>query len=443
MFIVTSQEAIDSVVKITGNDFSKIQGRFNTRLSLSSSSVDEVIKKRVLAKTEDADHLLQMEYEKEASGLKSLFAIDNPILDIKGFTSAAEFSATFPFVPYQFIVIQKVLAEIRKHGNSGKHLSGGERSMLSGFQEAAQKVENKDENALVPFYQFYDTVHTFLESAIRRVIDRCQNAADANDGLEQQDVNVLKLLYLVRYIEDVKANIENIAILMIDDIHTDKIALRASITASLERLLSQNYISRNGDTYAFLTDEEQDIAIDIKNTPVDSAQIVQSISQTVYGEIYPAKKYKYGKYDLALTYSVKKTINLRLVYRAFIKFALSVVPENISLELEQGYKMLKEDKEFPSYRGSLFLFHEEIPTPCIAVYESDSENAITKYFCTIDIYQIRYIVPLDFNNPIENVPDEIIMSVDCPSNIPYNICPFDYSDEARTLIQKEQPYHRI
>ena len=86
--MVTRQEAIDSVVKITGNDFSKIQGRFNTRLSLSFSSVDEVIKKRVLAKTEDADHLLQMEYEKEASGLKSLFAFDNPILDIKGFIAS-------------------------------------------------------------------------------------------------------------------------------------------------------------------------------------------------------------------------------------------------------------------------------------------------------------------------------------------------------------------
>lgn len=308
--MVTSQEAIDSVVKITGNDFSKIQGRFNTRLSLSSSSVDEVIKMRVLAKTEDADHLLQMEYEKEASGLKSLFAFNNPILDIKGFTSAAEFSATFPFVPYQFIVIQKVLAEIRKHGNSGKHLSGGERSMLSGFQEAAQKIENKDENALVPFYQFYDTVHTFLESAIRRVIDRCQNAAEAHDGLEQQDVNVLKLLYLVRYIEDVKANIENIAILMIDDIHTDKIALRASITASLERLLTQNYISRSGDTYAFLTDEEQDIAYEIKNnTFVDNAQVVRSISQTIYGEIYPTKKYKYGKYDFAYDQYADETLN--------------------------------------------------------------------------------------------------------------------------------------
>ena len=42
--IVTSQEAIDDVVKVQGNDFSKIQGRFDTKLSLSSSDIDEVIK---------------------------------------------------------------------------------------------------------------------------------------------------------------------------------------------------------------------------------------------------------------------------------------------------------------------------------------------------------------------------------------------------------------
>ena len=307
--MVTSQEAIDSVVKIAGDDFSKIQGRFNTRLSLSSSSVDEVIKKRVLAKTEEADQLLHMVYDKEQAVLKNLFVFNDSVLDIKGFADSGEFVATFPFVPYQFIIIQKVLAEIRKHGNSGKHLSGGERSMLSGFQEAAQKVQEKDENALLPFYLFYDTVHTFLESAIRRVIDRCQNAADNHDGIEPQDVAVLKLLYLVRYIDDIKANIDNIATLMVDDIRTDKIALRASVTASLERLQSQNYVSRNGDTYAFLTDEEQDVAVDIKNTVVDSAQITQSIAQTVFGEIYPAKKFKHGRYDFAYDQYIDETLN--------------------------------------------------------------------------------------------------------------------------------------
>ena len=307
--MVTSQEAIDSVVKIAGDDFSKIQGRFNTRLSLSSSSVDEVIKKRVLAKTEEADQLLHMVYDKEQAVLKNLFVFNDSVLDIKGFADGGEFAATFPFVPYQFIIIQKVLAEIRKHGNSGKHLSGGERSMLSGFQEAAQKVQEKDENALLPFYLFYDTVHTFLESAIRRVIDRCQNAADNHDGIEPQDVAVLKLLYLVRYIDDIKANIDNIATLMVDDIRTDKIALRGSVTASLERLQSQNYVSRNGDTYAFLTDEEQDVAVDIKNTVVDSNQITQSIAQTVFGDIYPAKKFKHGRYDFSYDQYIDETLN--------------------------------------------------------------------------------------------------------------------------------------
>lgn len=306
--MVTSQEAIDSVVKISGDDFSKIQGRFNTRLSLSSASVDEVIKKRILKKNEDADQLLRLVYDKERAVLKNLFTFNNAVLDIKGYADGAEFSATYPFVPYQFIIIQKVLAEIRKHGNSGKHLSGGERSMLSGFQEAAQKVQGKDENALVPFSQFYDTVHTFLESPIRRVIDRCQTAADKHDGLEQRDVSVLKLLYLIRYIDDIKANIDNIAILMIDDICTDKINLRNEIAASLERLETQNYVARNGDNYSFLTDEEQDIAIDIRNTTVDSATIVQSIGQTIFSDIYPSKKYKYNKYDFAYDQYIDETL---------------------------------------------------------------------------------------------------------------------------------------
>lgn len=307
--MVTSQEAIDSVVKISGDDFSKIQGRFNTRLSLSSSSVDEVIKKRILGKTYEAEMLLRMVYDKQHAVLKNLYTFNNPVKDIKGFTNGEEFAASFPLVPYQFIILQKVMTEIRKHGNSGKHFSGAERSMLSASQEATQKMKDKDENALVPFYLFYDTLLTFLESPIRRVIDRCQTAADNRDGLEQDDVCVLKTLYLIRYIEDIKANVDNIAILMIDDIHTDKIALRNRIFASLERLLSQNYVSRNGDTYAFLTDEEQDVAIDIKNTVVDSSNIIRGIAETVYGDIYPSKRYTYGKYVLPYDQYIDEMLN--------------------------------------------------------------------------------------------------------------------------------------
>lgn len=309
--ICTGQEAIDEVIKARQDEFSRIQARFKTRLSLTSASADEVIQKRILKKKPDATIELEKIYDAKSSELRNLFSFADATKDIKGYTGPEDFSRNYPFVSYQFIILQKVFAEIRKHGNSGKHLSGGERSMLSGFQEAVQKIQDKDEYTLAPFYLFYDTVHTFLDSSIRRVIERCQRAADNGDGIEQQDVNVLKLLYLIRYIDDIPANLENIVILMADSIQLDKIAVRKSVETSLDRLFSQNYIGKANGVYNFLTDEEQDIQRDIyQNTQVDTAEIVERIGRMIFEDIYTAKKHRYSQnsgYDFPFDRMVDRT----------------------------------------------------------------------------------------------------------------------------------------
>ena len=296
----TGQEALDEIIKTRQDEFSRIQARFKTRLSLSSTSADEVIQKRLLSKTDEAEEELEKVYNANDSVLRNLlkFNKDDALLDVRGFETPQEFARDFPFVPYQFLLLQKVYTAIRKHGNAGKHQSSGERSMLSGFQEAAKSVQEQNEFALVPFYKFYDTVKTSLDGAINRVIDRCQNAADEDRGIKQQDVDVLKLLYLIRYVDtDVKSTLDSIVILMADNINMDKIQMRAQVQESLDRLLSQNYIGRNGNTYNFLTDEEQDIARDIKETSVDTAQIIERIGHLVFGDIYDKKKYRYRIYD--------------------------------------------------------------------------------------------------------------------------------------------------
>ena len=84
------------------------------------------------------------------------------------------------------------------------------------------------------------------------MIERCEKAADIGAGIESMDVDVLKLLYLIRYVDDIPANIDNIVILMSDDIRTDKIVLREKVKDSLNRLMSQNYIGRTGETHHFL-----------------------------------------------------------------------------------------------------------------------------------------------------------------------------------------------
>ncbi len=307
--VATGQEALDEMIKVRADEFSRIMARFAIRLSLTSSSVGEVIEKRLLTKTDEANSILNSVYENNGNVLSNLYAFDTDVKDIKGYTSEDEFTRIFPFVPYQFTIMQKVFNEIRKHGHAGKHQSSGERSMLNGFQESAQHIENNNELTLVPMYAFYDTLHSFLDTSVRSVIERAEKAANNGDGLTEEDVNLLKLLYLIRYIDDIKSNIENLTILMADTITVDKIVLRGKVVESLERLQKQNYISRNGDIYQFLTDEEQDIAREISNQTVDAANVISQICKTIFDDIYTTKKYRYTKNGYQYDFDFDKSVD--------------------------------------------------------------------------------------------------------------------------------------
>ena len=389
--VCTGQEALDEIIKTRQDEFSRIQARFKTRLSLSSSSADEVIQKRILAKNSDAEKKLTEVYNANDSVLRNLlqFNKDDALLDIRGYETDGDFVRNFPFVPYQFILMQKVFSEIRKHGNAGKHLSGGERSMLSGFQEAAQKIEGKDEYALAPFYLFYDTVHTFLDGAIRRVIERCERAADEKRGIEPQDVNVLKLLYLIRYLDnDIKSTLDTIVILMADDIRMDKINMRKEVSASLDRLLNQNYIGRSGNTYSFLTDEEQDIAREIKDTSVDTAQIIERIGHLVFGDIYDKKKYRYEIYDFAYDQYVDGT-------------AIGSVTGGMKLNI---MSVATDDTEKAPLKLQAFSKNQAIVVLGDSKYYESIENAlkIRKYVKTRNVAQL----PKSVQDIIRNQQDE-------------------------------------
>lgn len=298
--MVTSQEAIDEVALVVGDDFSKIQGRFNTRLSLSSSSVDEVIQRRVLEKTEVARLALADEYSKQSAVLKNLFTFSESRGDLVGFEGEDDFCDSYPFANYQFKLLPDVMTEVRKHGVKAKHMSTGERSMLSAFQESAQTVQSRPTTALVPFWRFFDTISKDLEHGIIQVVSRADEAAQAHRGLEPEDVSLLKLLYLIRYIGYLKSTVENITILMVDDMNADKIALRRQVSESLERLKRENYVARQGDTYNFLTDEEQDIAREIAETQVDGADVVDSIKTRLFSGIYTPTKLRSGVNDFPI-----------------------------------------------------------------------------------------------------------------------------------------------
>ena len=308
--IVTSQQDIDSITKIKGNDFSKIQGRFDTRLSLSSANVDEVIKKRILEKSEVGSQSLSLLYDDKATVIKNLISFNDGI-EKKLYADRNNFADIYPFIPYQFNLLQSVLTSIRTHGASGKHLAEGERSMLALFKESAVRVMNNEPGTIVPFNMFYDALEQFLDHSHKGVISRALDNDYLNPAHEKEcfDVNVLKTLFMIKYVKEIKANLENITSLMVSNINDDRMSLTEKVENALKRLIRQTLVQKNGEIYVFLTDEEQEINRAIESQNVDSAEIANKVSELIFDDLYDEKKYRYPAFNNRYVFAFNQVLD--------------------------------------------------------------------------------------------------------------------------------------
>lgn len=311
--VVTSQQDIDSVTKVKGRDFSKIQGRFDTRLSLSSANVDAVIKKRILEKTDTAAETLRLLFEQKMTVIKNLIVFNDGV-EKKLYASAQNFAEVYPFVPYQFNLLANVLTSIRTHGASGKHLSEGERSMLALFKESAASLKTKEVGILVPFHRFYDALENFLDHSHRGVILRAYDNSFINPERKDSDVfaiNVLKTLFMIKYVLEIEANIDNITSLMVENIADDRIELKDRVEDALKVLTSQMLVQKNGSLYIFLTDEEQEINNEIEKENVEMPEVITKIAEMIFEDIFKDKRFRYPAFNGRYGFSFNQAVDDR------------------------------------------------------------------------------------------------------------------------------------
>ena len=293
--VVTSQQAVDTITKMDKffrQDFSKIQGRFDTRISLSSADADTVIKKRILEKTEAGTDALTAFYEGKENEIQNLFHFTGEV-EHKLYKNKEDYAAVFPFVPYQFSLLGQTLTEVRKSGASGKHLSSGERSLLSLFKESAQNHMHEGLDLLMPYYAFYGPLEDFLDHNNRSVISNALKNEKINPDHEENcfTVNVLKVLFMIKNLDTLEPNLENITTLMIDNVSCDRIKMKEAVEKSLKILCSQMMVQKNGERYTFLSDEEQTINRTIGDIEVEAGDVYKEMNSILFDTIYKEKKY--------------------------------------------------------------------------------------------------------------------------------------------------------
>jgi hypothetical protein len=291
--VVTAQEDMHTVFGETGKqqseDFSKIQDRFQTRMKLTSADVEEVIRKRLLAKNARGQQRLSTIYDAEQNNFKTLFDFADGSQTYRNFRDREHFIQSYPFIPYQFPLFQAAIQSLSQHNAfEGKHSSVGERSMLGVFQQVAVRIGDYQIGQLATFDLMFEGIRTALKTQIQSSILTAEK--HLRDDFA---VKVLKALFLVKYVQEFKATARNLTVLMLDHFDTDLPALRQRVEEALTLLEQQTYIQRTGEAYEYLTDEEKDIEEEIKQTEVESAAVADELGKLIFDEIIKDRKIRY------------------------------------------------------------------------------------------------------------------------------------------------------
>ncbi|WP_099159038.1 BREX system P-loop protein BrxC [Virgibacillus ndiopensis] len=352
--IVTSQEKLESTVSDLDStkDFSKIQGRFETKINLSSANTDEVIKKRLLEKKEVGEETLKSIHDQEGKLIHNRLAFDTRNTQLRsGYRSIAEFVSFYPFVPYQIELLQMIFTKIRNLGEGGQHTSRGERSLLKAFQEAAQLNADENVDNMVTMAEFYPSIRDYLESSITGTIVRAQDRARNQEGLEEYDVKVLQVLYLIKGIDEIKSTPSNIATLMVETIYDERQPLEYKIKESLNRLQTAMFIEQHADgSYSFLSDEEQEINREIRVEEYNSAAVKERLGNLFFNVMYRHPKYEYKHneqtkhfdYNKRFDSYVKGQMNHDLTMQVFTE---GMTDSEAALQANSGHLIILLDKE--------------------------------------------------------------------------------------------------
>ena len=100
----------------------------------------------------------------------------------------------------------------------------------------------------------------------------------------------MRTLFLIRYVDEIRGNVDNLVTLFVDRIDADRLALRQNIEASLLRLERETLIGRNGEDFFFLTNEERDISREIKDVDLSSAEEAKFLGELIFEDLLKGQR---------------------------------------------------------------------------------------------------------------------------------------------------------
>lgn len=113
------------------------------------------------------------------------------------------------------------------------------------------------------------------------------------------------MLLLVKHVDGFPTTPHNLRILLTDQFDMDVMELERNIKYALGELGKDTYVQRVGDTYNYLTNEEQDIEQEIKNTDIDSTKEIDELKKILVSDVLGKMTVAYGEQRAQFRYGLR------------------------------------------------------------------------------------------------------------------------------------------
>lgn len=315
----TAQQTLDEVsfgadgVQDVQDEFGKILGRFDTRISLQSNDASYITQRRVLDKNSTGIAELTKVYSANKDYIENQFKISHELY--KGYKNEDEFLFGYPFVPYQFKLIAHVFEAFQQLKFVIKEVKDNERSVLGITHFTAKQHADDEVGGFIPFDGFYNQqFHTNLTNRGAKAIE---------NGLQLPYVKsnpfaarVVKVLFMISNLlenrrQTFPSTVDNLTVLLMDKLDQNKMQLQKEINDVLTKLIEGSIIREEKGSYFFFNEDEMDVQNIIKNQTIGLDDRLTAFDEFLRPIIKLQPKVAFGQNDFKLSYNIDSKEFLR------------------------------------------------------------------------------------------------------------------------------------
>ena len=297
--VCTAQQDLSNLIENRDNkteDFGKILGRFETMISLQSQDAAYITKKRVLDKNVDGTAEMTKFFNKNKIAIENQFVVVHDLY--KNYANQDDFLLTYPFIPYQFQLITDVFAAFSQAKYVGEGVRDTERSILGITHFTAQLCKGEETGYFVPFDQFFnESLKKNLTHYANNIIARAYNIEKIRK--DRFSIRVVNVLFMLSSLSESKqinfpSSVENIALLLMNSLHDQKLDLQKKVEAVLGILVDQKIIQESENSYRFYKEDEIEVANQIEETAVSNEYSLERLQKDILPKVIGTFKLNYS-----------------------------------------------------------------------------------------------------------------------------------------------------